>query len=46
VRNYAKRQLTWFRREARAEWFDGFGEENRTQRAVLEALRNPPELQR
>lgn len=46
VRNYAKRQLTWFRREPRAEWFDGFGEENRTQGAVLEALRNPPELQR
>lgn len=25
VRHYAKRQLTWFRRESGAEWFDGFG---------------------
>lgn len=35
VRNYAKRQLTWFRREAGVEWFDGFGEEERLKRAVL-----------
>ena len=27
VRNYAKRQLTWFRREAEAVWRDGFGEQ-------------------
>ncbi|MGQ0540686.1 MAG: tRNA (adenosine(37)-N6)-dimethylallyltransferase MiaA [Blastocatellia bacterium] len=27
VRNYAKRQLTWFRREPGVEWLDGFGEE-------------------
>src|SRR6185503_17966143 len=27
VRHYAKRQLTWFRRELGAEWFDGFGED-------------------
>jgi tRNA dimethylallyltransferase len=27
VRNYAKRQLTWFRREADAVWLDGFGNE-------------------
>ncbi len=26
VRNYAKRQLTWFRREAGAIWLDGFGD--------------------
>ena len=25
VRNYAKRQLTWFRKEAGAVWLDGFG---------------------
>ncbi len=25
VRNYAKRQLTWFRREPDARWLDGFG---------------------
>jgi len=27
VRNYAKRQLTWFRREADAVWLNGFGNE-------------------
>lgn len=27
VRNYAKRQLTWFRREASARWLSGFGDE-------------------
>lgn len=27
VRNYAKRQLTWFRRERGAIWLDGFGDE-------------------
>jgi len=27
VRNYAKRQLTWFRREPDAIWLAGFGEE-------------------
>jgi len=26
VRNYAKRQLTWFRREKNATWLDGFGD--------------------
>jgi tRNA dimethylallyltransferase len=27
VRNYAKRQLTWYRRESDAIWLDGFGDE-------------------
>jgi tRNA dimethylallyltransferase len=27
VRNYAKRQLTWFRREPDTAWLDGFGDE-------------------
>jgi tRNA dimethylallyltransferase len=27
VRNYAKRQLTWFRREKDATWLDGFGDD-------------------
>ena len=27
TRNYAKRQMTWFRREAGAEWLSGFGGE-------------------
>jgi tRNA dimethylallyltransferase len=38
VRHYAKRQLTWFRREPGAEWFDGFGEDEGIQSAVLQAL--------
>jgi tRNA dimethylallyltransferase len=38
VRHYAKRQLTWFRREAGAEWFEGFGEDKALQGAVLMAL--------
>jgi tRNA dimethylallyltransferase len=40
VRHYAKRQLTWFRREAGAEWFPGFGENEEVQRAVLKALQD------
>ncbi|MGH9870956.1 MAG: tRNA (adenosine(37)-N6)-dimethylallyltransferase MiaA [Pyrinomonadaceae bacterium] len=38
VRHYAKRQLTWFRREPDAEWFTGFGEDERVLNSVLEAL--------
>jgi len=26
-RNYAKRQMTWFRREPGVEWIAGFGDE-------------------
>ena len=26
-RNYAKRQMTWFRREPEVEWIAGFGDE-------------------
>jgi tRNA dimethylallyltransferase len=26
-RNYAKRQLTWFRKEAEVQWLEGFGDE-------------------
>lgn len=38
VRHYAKRQLTWFRRESGAEWFEGFGEDERLQSSILKAL--------
>ena len=38
VRHYAKRQLTWFRREAGVEWLDGFGEDLRLQQSVLGLL--------
>lgn len=31
VRHYAKRQLTWFRREPGVEWFEGFGDDAKVQ---------------
>lgn len=40
VRNYAKRQLTWFRRETDAIWLAGFGDDD----AVIEALWRATEL--
>jgi tRNA dimethylallyltransferase len=30
-RNYAKRQMTWFRREPEVHWIEGFGDEAETQ---------------
>jgi len=38
VRHYAKRQLTWFRREPDVQWFTGFGEEKWVQAAILAAI--------
>jgi tRNA dimethylallyltransferase len=38
VRHYAKRQLTWFRREPGVEWIDGFGDDPAVQRRVLDLL--------
>lgn len=38
VRNYAKRQLTWFRREKVAAWLDGFGDERQVIEEVLRHL--------
>jgi tRNA dimethylallyltransferase len=38
TRHYAKRQLTWFRREEDITWFEGFGDDPQVQRRVLEAL--------
>ncbi|HEV7905782.1 MAG TPA: hypothetical protein VGO96_18220, partial [Pyrinomonadaceae bacterium] len=35
VRHYAKRQLTWFRREPGVEWIAGFGDESETQARVV-----------
>jgi tRNA dimethylallyltransferase len=34
VRHYAKRQLTWFRREPGVEWFEGFGDDPLVQERV------------
>lgn len=40
VRNYAKRQLTWFRREPGASWFEGFGDDEAVKRAVFTAIKH------
>jgi tRNA dimethylallyltransferase len=37
-RNYAKRQLTWFRREPDAHWLPGFGDEAQIQQRALEII--------
>jgi tRNA dimethylallyltransferase len=34
-RNYAKRQMTWFRREPEASWLTGFGDEHGIQQQAL-----------
>jgi len=34
-RNYAKRQMTWFRREPEVTWFKGFGDDPAIQQEVL-----------
>jgi tRNA dimethylallyltransferase len=38
TRRYAKRQLTWFRKEPGVRWFSGFGDDAGVQEAVLEWL--------
>jgi tRNA dimethylallyltransferase len=37
-RNYAKRQLTWFRREPEVHWIEGFGNAPETIRAAAELV--------
>jgi tRNA dimethylallyltransferase len=37
-RNYAKRQMTWFRREPDVEWFRGFGADPQIQEAIVNRL--------
>jgi tRNA dimethylallyltransferase len=38
TRQYAKRQLTWFRKEQSVHWLHGFGEEPAVQQQALELL--------
>jgi tRNA dimethylallyltransferase len=38
-RNYAKRQLTWFRREPAMHWLAGFGDEPAIQTEALRLAR-------
>ncbi|HEY6253348.1 MAG TPA: tRNA (adenosine(37)-N6)-dimethylallyltransferase MiaA [Candidatus Angelobacter sp.] len=37
-RNYAKRQMTWFRREPEVGWFAGFGDHPKVQQQILELM--------
>jgi len=37
-RNYAKRQMTWFRREPGVHWFDAFGDDARVQQQIMELV--------
>jgi tRNA dimethylallyltransferase len=37
-RNYAKRQLTWFRREPNVTWLKGFGDNAQVQEQVLQCV--------
>ena len=39
TRNYAKRQLTWFRRESGLEWLRGFGDSEEVQARAVERVR-------
>ena len=39
TRQYAKRQLTWFRREPEVRWFSGFGDDPGLQAGISEWLR-------
>ena len=38
-RNYAKRQMTWFRREPGVEWLKGFGDEEQIQNEAITRVR-------
>jgi len=38
TRHYAKRQITWFRREREIEWLRGFGDEAHIRQAALAAV--------
>jgi tRNA dimethylallyltransferase len=37
-RNFAKRQMTWFRREPEVQWIDGFGGEPETMRSAANRI--------
>ena len=38
TRRYAKRQMTWFRREEDVTWLKGFGDDRQIQREALERV--------
>lgn len=38
VRNYAKRQMSWFRRETDVNWLEGFGDDEKTQENLFQSI--------
>ena len=42
TRHYAKRQWTWFRREADVTWIEGFGDDPHVQSRIMETLGQTP----
>jgi tRNA dimethylallyltransferase len=38
-RNYAKRQMTWFRREPEVHWFTEFGSDRKVQKQVVDLIK-------
>jgi tRNA dimethylallyltransferase len=38
TRRYAKRQMTWFRKQHDATWFEGFGDSPEVQERVLRSV--------
>jgi tRNA dimethylallyltransferase len=40
TRRYAKRQLTWFRRDTKIHWLSGFGQDAAIQQESLAWVRN------
>ena len=42
-RNYAKRQMTWFRREPEVEWLTGFGDDPAIQREAMQRVADKSE---
>ena len=39
TRRYAKRQMTWFRKESGVEWLCGFGDDPAIQQAAIDQIR-------
>jgi tRNA dimethylallyltransferase len=39
-RNYAKRQMTWFRREPAVHWITEFGSDGKVQKQVLDLIKS------
>jgi tRNA dimethylallyltransferase len=40
TRRYAKRQITWFRKEPGVQWFSGFGDDACVQASIIEWLKS------